>query len=574
MVDPTTVAPITVGPATVMPITIGGGAVELFTSSWTVRAPVIYDWYWALGAGRLTNYQGWYHRLGTTRYVYVTIDGNGADPGLAVAELSGSTGTAVDLTSGDTAAQAATAIAAGVAALPNWGLTASDGADVNYSGPGVVAESAADWDDRGNATVDTDERNGMLGMHTHRYDSGSGMVDGPLNGICTTQHMTVPAGDTRRIYALQIYIGAGWSATDAERAHWALYSGTSTTTPITGSTLLYDFGQELATFGADGWHTLWVDADTLLEVEAADELWLSCYGAGTTTTHGICNVSAASHVGDWTNQGFVQSTSTMPTDATTAAPPAHAGTVSTVYAGTFMARFITEQAPFAGRAQLGSAADPLIIGHHTDFTDATLDANAVLTQTVTMPAIGPSIPVALDMFVANLHDATNQPLAYVYQGGSFASDPLQPTINGATLVRNFGRMTGTATNQWVRVSGGTEVEVANQAVLTPAITHAGSDNAGAGTVTNIGYIENAASSAANGDPITAPMEWIRPTAGTPNRGPELALISDSSSNFTVGDPSVAPPATIGTYTVPTNALQFDNIGGIRLCVRCEGVLAA
>jgi len=546
--------------------------VELVQSSWTMRAPVVYDWYWALGSGRLGNYQGWYHRLGTTRHVYCLVDGNGADPGLAVAELAGSTGTAVNLTSGMTAPQAATAIAAGVAALPNWGATTSDGPDIDYSGPGVVAESAADWDDRGNAAVDTDERNGLLGMHTHRYDSGSGMVDGPLNGICTTQHMTVPAGDTRRIYALQIYIGAGWSATDAERAHWALYSGTSTTTPITGSTLLYDFGQELATFSSDGWHTLWVDADTLLEVDAGDELWLSCYGSGTTTTHGISNVSGAGHVGDWTNQGFVQSGSVMPTDATTAAPSAHAGTVSTVYAGTFMARFICEQPPFAGRGQLGSAADPLVIGHHTDFTDQTLDANAVLTQTVTMPAIGPSIPVALDMFVGDSHDATNQPLAYVYQGGSFASDPLQPTINGATLVRNFGRMTGTAVNQWVRTAGGVEVEVADQAVLTPGITHAG--DARAETVTNISYIENAASSAANGDPITAPMEWIRPTAGSPNRGPELALIADGSSNFTVGDPSVAPPATIGTYTVPTTAAQFDNIGGIRLCVRCEGVLAA
>jgi len=265
IIEPSIVAPGPVAPSVISP---GGDSVVLYQSSWDVIAPIMYDetYYWAPACGRLSNYQGWFLRITSTQHVYCTIGGFGADPGLAVTELASSTGTAVDLTDGNTATQAAADIAAGVGALSNWGGTDSSGATLELDGPGEAVQSAEDWDDRGNDPIGTDERNGLLGMDTHRYDAGSGMVNGPLNTLCTSQHMTVPSGGTRRVYALQVYIGAGWSSSSAERAHWSLYSGTSTTTPVTGSALLYDFGQELTTFSAAGRHTLWVDADTLVEV--------------------------------------------------------------------------------------------------------------------------------------------------------------------------------------------------------------------------------------------------------------------------------------------------------------------
>jgi hypothetical protein len=537
-------------------------------------APVIYDpnYYWAAAAGRLSNYQGWYLRIEAARHVYCTIDGFGADPGLAVPELAGSTGAAVALTGGQSASAAATTIAAAIALLPNWGGTSSTGPTLELDGPAAAAQSVDDWDARGNDNISVDERNGLLGMDTHRYDAGSGMVNGPLNTLCVSQHMTVPAGGTRRVFGLQVYIGA-WSAASAERAHWALYVGTSTTNPVTGSALLYDFGQELASFSANGWHTLWVDEDTLVEIDAADEIWLTAYGEGTTTTHGVCNNGGAAFIGDWTDQNHVNSTSTMPTDATTAAPAAHAGTTATGYAGVFQARLICEIAPFAGRGELGSIADPMVVGHHVDFTDAELDANAVLTQSVIMPDVGPTRPVGLDMSVGTSHDGTNQPRGFVYDGADFVTDPAQPDIDGATLVRDFGRMAGTTVSDWVSMLGGSEAEVANEAALVWGIVHAGSAG---GTVTNIAYIAGEISARANADPIDAPMDWIMvdDDAGATD-GPEVALIADGSSNFDVDNPGVGSlPGTIGTYTPGVTALYFPNIGGIRGFFRCEGVLAA
>jgi len=233
---------------------------------------------------------------------------------------------------------------------------------------------------------------------------------------------------------------------------------------------------------------------------------------------------------------------------------------------------ICEIAPFAGRGQLGSATDPLVVGHHVDFADAELDANAVLTQTVIMPDVGPSRPAGLDMRIGTLHDGTNQPRGFVQSGADLVTDPLQPDIEGAATERDFGDMSGTVVDAFVAITGGTEVEVVNQATLTWGVVHGGTDG---GDVTRIAYIEGETSAALNGNPIDAPADWILPTAGSPNRGPELALIADGSSNWDVNNPRIATlPATTGTYTVPTTALQFDNFGGIRGLFRCEGVLPA
>ncbi len=562
-------------PALVAPRLVNEPTTPSVESTITMIAPRLYPetYYWAQAAGRLFNYQGAY-ATGTSRYFYFTVGGNGPDPGLAVTELSGRTGTAVDLTNGNTATQAATAAASAISAVSGWSAT-SLGAVVTVTGPEALAAADADWDDRGNSTVATDERNGILGMDTHRYDSGSGMVNGPLNtgggGICVSQHMTVPSGGVRRVYALRVYIGAGWSSASAERARWHLSRNTSNTTPSgNSSALLYDFGQELTTFSADGWHTLWVDSDTLVTIDTGDEIWLTAYGAGTTTTHGVCNNGSASFIGDWTDQNHVLTTSVMPTDATTAAPSAHSGTTSTGYAGVFMARLVVEQAPYAGRAELGSESDPIVVGHHVTFTTDTLDANAVLTQSVVMPQVGPTIPVALDQFVGNSHNASNQPRAFVYDGADFTTNPAQPDIDDATLVRDFGRMTGTDTSQFVRVTGGSATEVAEGAALVWGIVHGGNDG---GTVTNISYITGETATRANVDTIDAPMDWIMvdDDAGATD-GPEVALIADGSSNFDVNNPGIGSlPATIGTYTVPTTALYFANIGGIRGAYRTAGI---
>lgn len=548
---------------------VSGTARALVDSDFAMLPPIEYDpqYYWAPAAGRLSNYQGSRLLMGTTDYVWWTIDGNGADPGLAASELSGRTGHVVDVSDGDTAASVATDTVTVISAIAGWELTTSTSGTVNFNGPAAVTLSGDDWDDRGNDPIATDERNGLLGSDVHRYASGSGMVDGALNtgsgGICTSQHMTVPSGGTRRVYALQIYIGTGWSSTAAERAHWALYSGTSSTTPITGSALVYDFGQELTTFSASGWHTLWVDADTLVEIDVADELWLTVYGAGTTTTHGIANNSGAADIGDWSTQALVQSSSTMPTDATTAAPSAHAGTTTTGYAGAFMARLICEIAPYAGQGQFGSASDPIVFGHHNTFTDAELTADAVLTQTGTMPNVGPSVPEGMDYFFGATHASGNQPRTYVYEGAD-VTDPIQPDIEGASFVRDFGNTTGTDTNQFVRTTGGTAATVANQAVLTWGATH---DNPA-----TIRYILGQSSVELNCDTIDAPMDW-GPVDSVPSpsgEGPEVALIADGSSGFDVDDPTASLPTTIGSHT----PLLFDNIGGIRGLFSCAGLVAA
>lgn len=85
--------------------------------------------------------------LGSTHYVYWTLDGVGWDPGPFDTSLTGRTGIAVAMTGGNrTAVQVATATASAIDAVSGFSATASV-ADVQVTGAGSASFGTRTWDD-------------------------------------------------------------------------------------------------------------------------------------------------------------------------------------------------------------------------------------------------------------------------------------------------------------------------------------------------------------------------------------------------------------------------------------------
>jgi hypothetical protein len=521
------------------------------TTARTMVPAHLYDpnYYWGGAEGRVGNYIGAYLLLGSRDYVWFTIDGNGTDPGLSVASLSGRSGRVVALTDAMSATAVAAATATVISAVQGWTASNVAGA-LTCRGPGSVTTPLG-WDARGGGE--------MLGMRVSRA-GGFGGTSATMASRFLGQHLTAPAYATR-LTAVEIFINGTANVAASERTHFALYAGSSSVTPVTGSALIVDLGQIPTSIVANAWTRLWVPSTVAVALAASQSLWLAFWSDGVATTLGFYTVASTPPV-TFTAQGSVLSTSVMPTAATTAAPSSWTGTVGAGPATFVMARLIVERAPYASDATLHSTLDPLIVGAHiAALTNASVlpAVDAVLTQTSQLPpSIGPVESVAVQMCVA--FHGTDQPRLGQYVGANY-SDPEIPDITGATLVQDGGRMTGAVADDWVSVP--VTGSIAAGAVLTPVLVHAGP--AGPGTATTIRYTDAAVWGDAN--PLDAPCDFVEPGAPGPGVGPEVATAS------TVGalsiDPAVALPAVLPA--LGGAELRPGNVGGTRSAVRCAGI---
>jgi len=142
---PTTIGPVTIGPVEIGPTTISDtGTVSITTlvqlppaSAFAAGPDVPYYWVGRDG-GAGTNYSNARLVLGTTDYVWWTLDGEGHDPGLDDPELDGLTGHVVALVGGNrTGSQVATPTAAVIDAIDGWSCSgATDTLEI--SGPEAV----------------------------------------------------------------------------------------------------------------------------------------------------------------------------------------------------------------------------------------------------------------------------------------------------------------------------------------------------------------------------------------------------------------------------------------------------
>lgn len=99
---------------------------------------------------------------------------------------------------------------------------------------------------------------------------------------------------------------------------------------------------------------------------------------------------------------------------------------------------------FASRGQAGiwGIQVTTILGTGFDGEGPVGNCNAQYAQA---PALGSTRVRAMDVYIGTAHDPGSQLRLALYEGG----DTLSPV--GATLLHDFGQITGSATNQWVRI---------------------------------------------------------------------------------------------------------------------------
>jgi hypothetical protein len=499
--------------------------------------------YWAAREGRAgSNFAGAHVLLGAGAYLYWTHDGAGINPGLYESALAGLAGHEIALDPGIVdAADVATATALVVAAIDGWDATAL-GADVTITGPEVVTAGAG-WDD---AATD----GAMVGMRS------STVAGAPIEGPITTvlaQHLPNP-GLALPVVAVDVAIGSVANAGDRWRV--ALWTAAGGTTTPAGEALLVDLGQiAAAEIVADSWARIYLPADVLVTADQA--MWLSLKGEiGTTTVGG--RLTGDGLIGDWTAQNLQQDDGGIDPDATVAWPSTWPGTTSAQNAFVCGARLVVQRS--VGDASHHSATDPAIWGVHVEpgALGSTIDFNSNLATVGLSPAIEGMRLLDIGFAVGAVRGT--QPRVGVFTGGQ-AWDPDEPNPDGATLLADGGRLTGSSTTAWeYRSLAG----VAWPASTQTAWWAKNNDDAGG---TNIAFAQDP--DQANASPAETPMDFAQAqSAPATVYGPEYEIFpADSAYNVT--NPAVT---FVSPFVAEPDDARPRNIPGARLRYYVPGIV--
>lgn len=489
---------------------------------------------------------GAYLIIGEDDYVYWTQnDGagifQGVNPGLWVAELSGLTGHAVQLTSGHRSpAQVASSTMPVISGIT--GVTSAEVDNNNITITGLtITTGSVDFVSRGTA--------GIIGTLADTVDHTSYGEGGVANAI--TQHATSPSGISR-VLAMDVLLGGTINTSD--RFRLALYQGGSSTSPQSAS-LLYDFGQIAAThMVADSWVRLWVTGSSQTILSSSSDLWLAVRSDANTTFIGGYN--PATFVGTFTAQNFRASDGSMATAAGTAWESTWQGGTTSATNFVLGLRLIYDRSPYVSNGSWEKTfglSQNIVVG---DFP-IEIDFNGIVMNGTPVPSYYGLTLNWAEVAVGTTNPAGEQFRVAVYQGGTDdVSSPHTISPNGALLIRDFGQISSTGTSQWHRLSGSREV-------LT------------SGSLTWLAIKSNDSSSGPailfandpNWDTIDQPeddADWYRPTGS--GNGTEYEITVTNTNHST--DPTVVYENTI---TTDVSDLRPGNIPGLRLGLRISGI---
>lgn len=502
--------------------------------------------YWAARSGRAgSNYTGAYLLLGSD-YVWWTLDGAGHDPGPEVAELDGLTGHVVALAGGNrTGAQVATATAAVIAAIDGWACTA-DNATLEIVGPQAVTTGEA-WDD---ATTGA-----MVGF---RANEGAGPpIEGPINAVIC-QHLPNP-GLALPILAVDVLIGS--TADNTDRWRLALWTAAGGTGSPTGETLLVDLGRLAASaVVANRWARLYVPPGT--RVLANQAMWCSLKG-NVNTTPVAGRLTGDALRGDWTGQALRMADAGAPSPISTDPSVAYPSTftATTTPDSSFVCGVRLVVGGTVGDASHHSATDPATWGVHAAVGDlgSTIDFNSNLaTVGLSPPFLGMRL---VDLGFAVGAARGTQPRVGVFTGGDMSS-PSEPDIDGATLLVDGGRLTGSSTTAWEYR------DLADTPWPASTVTSWWTKNNDA-TGTNIAFAQSP--NQLNASPADAPMDFP-PAEASPSAlyGPEYEVFPGDSA-YNVTNPAVT---FVSPFVAEPDDARPRNIPGAQLRYRIPGITVA
>jgi hypothetical protein len=538
---PDVLGPVVMGPVVMGPAELGSSGtpsvltlVELPPAS-VLAAGASGPMYWAARSGRAGHtYSNARLLLGSTGYVWWTIDGEGHDPGLDDVALDGLDGFEVELTAaaldGD---DIATATAAIIDAIDGWSCTA-DADTLEISGPEAVTTGLA-WD-----AATTGEMAGMRSI--------SGTHEGPINNALA-QHLPAPGIDLP-LLAVDILIGG--TADTSDRWRGSLYTGVGGASTPVGEGRTIDLGQLAAgQVVANGWARWHIPASSNLR--GTDALWFGVKGSGNTTTvRGVLSGNALR--GDWPNANLLRSDQGEPSpinpDATVAWPATWPGAVAIESGFVMGVRLI--YGGTVGDASHHSATDPAVFGTHAPVADlgSSIDLDSHLYMVADLPPFRGMVGVDIGWGVGAAR-GTQPRLALLV--GADTSDPNAPEVDGATVLVDAGQLTGSSAVAWESRSLGS--------VALPAsasIAWAGTCNNDS-TGTTIAFAQDPAQ--VNANPPEAPMDWL-PVESSPGpaQGSEVETFPGSNPASAFPSPVSAPTPT-RPRNVPAARIRF-HIPGI------------
>lgn len=543
---PTTIGPVTIGPVEIGPTTISDtGTVSITTlvqlppaSAFAAGPDVPYYWVGRDG-GAGTNYSNARLVLGTTDYVWWTLDGEGHDPGLDDPELDGLTGHVVALVGGNrTGSQVATPTAAVIDAIDGWSCSgATDTLEI--SGPEAVT-TGLEWDD---ATTGA-----MVGM---RSITGAGApIEGPITGVLS-QHLPNPGLDLP-IVAIDVLIGS--TADNADRWRVCLWTAAGSTSP-TGETLLLDAGRiAAAQVLPDRWARIPVPPSS--NIRANQAMWATIKGVANVTPIGGRLIGDALR-GDWTGQNLqvANPIAATPIDPDATVPYPSTFTADTLVSTGFVCGVRLIVGGTVGDASYHSAADPATFGVHVPVGDlgSTIDLDSILYCVADSPPFLGIVGVDIGWAVGAAR-GTQPTLALLT--GADTSDPEAPEVDGATALYQAGQLTGSSTVAWENRSLGSTPIPAS----TPIAWAASCNNDTTGT--QLAFAQDPAQ--ANANPPEAPMDWL-PVESAPStvQGSEVETFPGVNPTGPIPSPAVAPTPT-----------RPRNVPGARIRFRIPGITIA
>ncbi len=485
----------------------------------------------------VSTYAGAYLKLGETDYVWWSHGGQGVDPGLWVAELSGLTGHEVELVAGNrTGAQVGTATEAVV--VSGWSFNATDDA-LAVTGPVAVTTGEA-FSDRGTA--------GAWGVHTRVVDFGAGgLADAFVN------HIVAPPGGGR-VVALDVYLAGSVNVSD--RPRFAIYRGGGTPPNAVGATLVHDFGQiPTALIGTNRWVRLHVPPDVMVEIEDEEDLYVAGKSGANVTQLGFEDVGTVLR-GDFSALNLAVTDGAMSEDATVAWPATWAGDTTAAFGAVFGARIVYEQAPYRGDASLER-----LFGVHVSDPTTFLSAVDIDSLVGSLSALPTLLGMEIDYLeiAVGTHPSGEQFRAGITLGGD-NSAPTTPDPDGAVFVWDAGQTTGTTANAWVRLTAPTDessIPLDSGELVGCWIK---SDNAAAGIQIRFAITTQEDQC----DPEDNRMDWQRPTAL--GNGCEYEIFPTNPAHGT--DPAVAYESPIVTHV---SDVRPGNIPGLRIGIRVRGI---
>jgi hypothetical protein len=384
---------------------------------------------------------------------------------------------------------------------------------------------------------------------------GSG-TEGPIFDAIA-QHMPSP-GLALPIIAVDVLIGS--VADTADRWRVALYTGTSSETPA-GEELLVDLGQvPTDQIVANRWARVPMPSAVL--VLANQPFWACLKSDENTTTVGGY-LTGSPLIGDWAAQVLQESDQGEPgaIDPDEALPWPEEWPGQTLDQNPFVCGIRLVVARPVGDASHHSEADPAIFGVHVPVGDlgSSIDLNSHLFMVQDSPPFLGMVGVDIGWAVGAAR-GTQPRLALMT--GADTSDPNAPEIDGATVLQDGGRLTGSSTVAWENRSlGGVAIPAS-----TPIAWAAKCNDDATGTT--IAFAQDP--SQANANPPEAPMDWL-PVASDPDpaQGSEVEIFP-GSSDYDDTDPSTAFESPVAE---PAPA-RPRNIPGARYRFRIPGITIA